>query len=463
MKILKRIIPLMLVMIMLLSNTTTAFAAVTRYIAEPTTTKITVDGKAITARTFNLDYKATIYVKVHDIAKAVSATKKKFSVTVDTKKNTMTLKPGKTYKVIGGENKKYTQTKQYKESGFDIAEYKAMKLYKDSTKQSAKVYLINKEYYVALKSVAKIADFSLEFNEPKARYEINTEYGYGESTKPIKTTPTDSDSLLKEPFPNAELVANPKTLEDCYNIITYLSVNSILDYSFNTTTGDLESNELEDMFKLVQATMLNENYCPELFYGVLGRMYIHVEDNGVNNNVSIKLRGASNFGDSNKKLVKMNTKYHEKAKEAVQSLIDTGEIKEGMTEKERAHAVLVWITENVTYGGGISGENPTGYGALINGQTVCTGYTALYQLMCRYVGIYEMQGVTGTGKAIPLGHMWTAQVLDGKKVMTDPTWSDYDFDPEEDLREWHDTYFAKTSKFFLQNHIWDTEEYSKWN
>lgn len=57
MKNLKRLIPLMLVMVMLLSNTTTAFAATTRYLADHITTEMTVDGKSITARTFEVDAK----------------------------------------------------------------------------------------------------------------------------------------------------------------------------------------------------------------------------------------------------------------------------------------------------------------------------------------------------------------------------------------------------------------------
>lgn len=183
----------------------------------------------------------------------------------------MTLKPGKTYKAIGGENKKYVQTKQYKESGFDIAEYKAMKLYKDSTKQSVKVYLINKEYYVALTSLAKVTNFSLTYNKTKKVYEINTKLGYGESTKPVVTpTPEDTKGLLKSPFPNAVEPSNPKTLEDAYNIIAYMAVNNIMEYSFDT---DISYDSIFDkggIFRNLEEA-INVDYTPEIFYGAVGK------------------------------------------------------------------------------------------------------------------------------------------------------------------------------------------------
>lgn len=447
---------------MLLSNTTTAFAATKKDLATSISTKVTVDGKAITVRTFEIGFSDTIYVKVHDIAKAVSATKKKFSVTVDTKKNTMTLKPGKAYKVIGGENKKYTQTKDYKTYGTDYSYNKGMALYNNTKKQNVKVYLINNEYYVAFKSLAKIVNVSLGYNSKKSTYEINTKYGYGESTKPVVTPkPEDTKGLLKSPFPNAAVPSNPKTLEDAYNIIGYMAVNNIMDYSFDTDISYDNIFDKGSIFRHLEEA-INVDYTPEIFYGAIGKGYVSATGNGgIGTTITIKFVGFN--GQKGKELEKLNKEYFDKTKAAVQSLIDSGKIKEGMTEKERAHAVMVWITENVTYVGDPNGANPTGYNAIVNGKTLCSGYTALYQLMCRYVGIYEMQGVVGRDRATKIAHMWTAQVLDGKKVMTDPTWSDYDNGSDSDLREYHDTFFAKSIKFFSDNHIWDTEEYSKWN
>ncbi|WP_352419482.1 hypothetical protein [Proteiniborus sp.] len=41
-----------------------------------------------------------------------------------------------------------------------------------------------------------------------------------------------------------------------------------------------------------------------------------------------------------------------------------------------------------------SPESFTGYGAAINKEAVCQGYTALYNILCKIVGI-EVQGVPG--------------------------------------------------------------------
>jgi hypothetical protein len=132
----------------------TAQAATKSYIEEPTTFKFTMDGIGIIVRSYEVDYKSTLYVKIRDLASVLNETEKNFSVVFNNKKNTLTLTPGKMYLDLGSENKKITS-----KSASDKAYDKGTKLYVGSKKQSSKVYTINKEQYVSLTTLAKLIDF----------------------------------------------------------------------------------------------------------------------------------------------------------------------------------------------------------------------------------------------------------------------------------------------------------------
>lgn len=58
--------------------------------------------------------------------------------------------------------------------------------------------------------------------------------------------------------------------------------------------------------------------------------------------------------------------------------------------------------------------------AIVDRNTTSKGYTALYNLMCRYLGLTNISAMMGTTWSIH-PHMCTFQELDGKKVITDVT------------------------------------------
>lgn len=479
----RKVLLMLLAVIMFLSGAAITKAAKKTYVTEPQVKKITVDSKAITARSYSINFKATVYVKVRDIANALRNTDKKFDVVYNKKKNTLTIKPGQAYTAIGGENKKIKNINAYLKviksedltddddvEMVDRGYYTGTTLYKNSTKQNTKVYMIDNEQYVALSSLAEIADFYIEYNVKKDSYDINTKVGYAKSEE-TQIPSTNNSSLLKEPFPGAKLINSPKTVTDCYNIITYLAVNSKLDYTF-ATPPDIDAQKLQDNFtEAIIQNKLNANDCPELFLGVLNAVYVTVESNGIGNTVSIKFNGLAYTYKLDKPLETINEEYMSKTKAAVQSLIDTGKITGEMTQYEKAEAICYWIAENVEYKDelGMSIEH-TGYSAIVKGKAVCSGYTSLYNLMCRYIGITEIQGVVGNVPMFTIPHMWTAQVLDGVKVMTDATWCDCNWDRNDidlldiyDLAEYSDSYFAQSAKDFAMDHTWDTDNYPEWN
>lgn len=454
-----RVLPILLALILLISSIPmTAQAATKSYIAEPTTFKITMDGIGITVRNYEIDYRSTLYVKVRDIACAFNETDKKFNVAYNSKKNTLTLTPGKRYVEIGSENEKRTS-----KSESDKAYDKSTKLYVGSKKQSAKVYTINNEQYVALTSLAKLIDFSVK--KSKSTYKIDTTKGYSDADtntgssiqSPSLLVPSDSTGLLKNPFPNAALISKPKTVDDCKHILEYLVINNLVDYSFYTKVSYKDAIKEGGLIDLLKKAC-NESYTPELYRGAIGSTEVYVYEHGSGTKVRILFKGYNEQRDDT--LMKLNKDYFVMTQAVVQGLIDSGKITEGMSDYDKAYAVYTWIAENVKYEDDLgNGVEHSGYSAIVNKKAVCSGYTALYNLMCRFVGLYDIQGMSGTSKATGVGHQWSAQVLDGIKVLTDSTWGACYFRDGSPI----DTYFAKSTKFFKTEHVWDTEEYSDWN
>jgi hypothetical protein len=461
MKKLTRVLPILLALILLVSGIPmTAQAASKSYIAEPTTFKFTMDGIGIVVRNYEVNYKSTLYVKVRDIASVLNETEKNFSVVFNSKKNTLTLTPGKMYIDLGSENEKRT-SKAVSDRAYD----KGTKLYLGSKKQSTKVYTINKEQYVSLTALAKLIDFSV--TKVKSTYKIDTTIGYSKPDSDV-TTPTpapsegtiksesitkpvdapvygkiDGSGILKDPFPEAAYIKNPKTPEDFEKLLKYMFTRNIKTFVIETDF-DSYHDELKSDIGIASHNLF---YCVEYNLGAIDGVDYDMDWNEENNAFYLTLtfgHSGSIEVDSLDELAAMNKEYLCKAKEAVQGMIDSGVITASMSETEKARAIAMWICNNVVYDDTLT--HNTGYTALVDHTTVCQGYTALYQLMCRYVGLYKVLALS----CDDFNHSWTAQVLDGKTVMTDVTWMDSGE---------YDKWFATTPQFMRdQGRYWSTEE-----
>nr|WP_295680798.1 hypothetical protein [uncultured Lachnoclostridium sp.] len=96
MKKIKRLIPLMLVIVMLLTNTTIVQAVErvpipvpdsVEYVAEMCSPKITVNGTKIYMQACTVGADPNLYIKVRDLANSLNKTNKKFNFTYNTKKD----------------------------------------------------------------------------------------------------------------------------------------------------------------------------------------------------------------------------------------------------------------------------------------------------------------------------------------------------------------------------------------
>lgn len=92
----------------------------------------------------------------------------------------------------------------------------------------------------------------------------------------------------------------------------------------------------------------------------------------------------------------------------------------------------------------------TAYGALVNHQAICTGYSEAFKLLCECVGIpaYTVNGYAGD-----IGHMWNLVEISGQWYHIDLTWND-PVGIEETLSTCYD-YFNLSDAMMLEDHQFD--------
>jgi transglutaminase/protease-like cytokinesis protein 3 len=108
----------------------------------------------------------------------------------------------------------------------------------------------------------------------------------------------------------------------------------------------------------------------------------------------------------------------------VQSILQS--IPSGLSEFEREEYLFDYITSNCVYTDTADGSDEnwklfTAYGALVDGQAVCEGYSRAMLLLSGYVGLPCVL-IRGTGDGIP--HMWNGIKIDGNWYHLDLTWCD---------------------------------------
>lgn len=134
-----------------------------------------------------------------------------------------------------------------------------------------------------------------------------------------------------------------------------------------------------------------------------------------------------------------------KALEIREMLWATGQLREGMSQYERAKVCYLWLCDYCTYDWDSmydeSALSHIAYSALVNGVAVCDGYTGAYNLLLKLEGIdcYAMHNSS---------HIWTVATLDGQVCHIDTTWGDQT-PAESRLR-----YFAMTEQQAYATHPW---------
>lgn len=249
------------------------------------------------------------------------------------------------------------------------------------------------------------------------------------------------------------IISKPTTVDlnnvlDIENLFVYLSRNSILSYDINHSET-LDDESFKTIMNNIETAFLNScGKYPE-YLSFFSYLNYSIKTTGYNSVINIELTPNEFVGDS---LASIQEYFITKTKEVLNGLIDEGRLTAQMTEKEKARVLYEWMALNTSYDTSYKSESFTGYGVVKYGTAVCQGYTSMYNLMLKMLGI-SAQGIVGEAGE---SHIWTLATLDGERVHIDSTFGD----PIPDTKGYCNfDYFARTAEFMKQTHSWDENIY----
>lgn len=139
--------------------------------ANPTSSKVLVNGKAVTFEAYTIN--GNNYFKLRDFAQAVNKTEKNFEVKWDSKNNAINLISNKPYTPAGGELVKG-------DGKAKVANPTTSKIYKDGKEISLTAYTINGNNYFKLRDIAKAFNIGVTWDGTTNTIGIDTSIGYVE-------------------------------------------------------------------------------------------------------------------------------------------------------------------------------------------------------------------------------------------------------------------------------------------
>jgi hypothetical protein len=139
------------------------------------------------------------------------------------------------------------------------------------------------------------------------------------------------------------------------------------------------------------------------------------------------------------------------------------------TEKEKARAIFVWITENISYDIKAATdkdldmetffEKQKPAAVLKSKKAVCEGYSNLFSELCKEAGLraFVADGwpKNEDGEVGSIGHAWNLVQAEGEWGLIDPTWGAGSVDEvtKKFHREFNEAHFWATPEDFVQTHL----------
>ncbi|MBK7869220.1 MAG: hypothetical protein IPJ74_00360 [Saprospiraceae bacterium] len=138
---------------------------------------------------------------------------------------------------------------------------------------------------------------------------------------------------------------------------------------------------------------------------------------------------------------------------------------------EKARAIYVWITHDITYNDTIlvngwlgtpeNWKQQQAENVLKNRRAVCEGFANLYKALCNAAGL-KVEFITGIVKndnnvIADAGHAWNAVQVEGKWYLSDPTWgAGYaDYWTNHFVQDFNEDYFLVSPSKMIHSHLPD--------
>jgi hypothetical protein len=217
--------------------------------------------------------------------------------------------------------------------------------------------------------------------------------------------------------------SNPTSISDFNSIIKSLSVDN--NYSITIPYNvDLTESTIYNSIKesCIYAFEYNFSVYPEKYSFTpkvnLKRQIIS------NNNYSFKITLCNEFFN-NSDLHNYVSSFNTVSNEIILNLTLSDKLNESMPTIEKVKVLFEYVVLNTEYDVSVTPNalSYTGYGASNEHLAVCQGYTALFNNLCKNIGV-TAEGVTGFIKRTGVEHMWTRLYIDDSWHYFDVTYAD---------------------------------------
>ena len=400
--------------------------------------KLTVDGKDVECEKYNIG--GSNYFKLRDLAQVLSGTGSQFDVRYDEATATVRITTGKMYipngteLLVGVDNSASAQPSS-----------QAIRINGANNKKLT-VYNIGGSNFFQLRELANLLNFEVGYDidtntatvTPQAPTQQTSTQQTGTGTK----TATSLGSIISGDY---QLITRHDVddMAAVENNIRYMLKYGVPEITLETKglVVPLDFEPMDEynieygMFDNTASTALMDRYGYMLDqYFEFGYNSIYVNDHtrageNVKDGISLTIHNLSYGAPEN--LVKYQDAAFSAAKKVHDDMWASGKITSSMTQKEKARVYYDWIAKNVAPDtvsannalqlnyNDTNPESWMAYGAFVNGQAVCEGYTAAYNLLLR------MEGIScGLVSSLRDRHGWSAATLDGVLYHIDATWGD---------------------------------------
>ncbi len=247
----------------------------------------------------------------------------------------------------------------------------------------------------------------------------------------------------------------PKTVEDFIETLIYLSVNGIDSHTFIYRGVDAETVKNDYVSNLVDAFPTATDLCREsVIYYHYYNINLAYAPNYVSMTLSLRARDYS--GEECRAMFAYS---RDAAEQAVREILAAGPLDADAPQRDFARRCTEWLATHCRYAEGDGLLDQYAYSVFRDGSSVCSGYTAAYNLMLKLGGI-KCISMTGTAliDGMPASHAWTIAELDGEVRFIDATWCDPVNMPDDHVSY---AYFALDEDTFSRDHTpeWDWRLY----